>query len=166
MNETLHDYVSKIIACEQKLITLKNPDKTIAQDKAHIDNRDIFTKVVDDLGVPRPTVRRVARDLRFELLEKIKLLQSEIPNSPEHYKLSSEGKQKKSATAKDLHKEFEKVRNKLESVKKEISKSKLKDDEKKQIEELKKVIENFDYTTGYPSTSRHLLKKITSSSSQ
>jgi hypothetical protein len=29
--------------------------------------------------VPRPTVRRVARDLRNELVEKIKILQSEIP---------------------------------------------------------------------------------------
>ena len=41
------------------------------------DKQDIYTKVVDDLGVPRPTVRRVARDLRNELLEKIKILQSE-----------------------------------------------------------------------------------------
>jgi hypothetical protein len=31
------------------------------------------------LGVPRPTVRRVARDLRNELLQKIKILQSEVP---------------------------------------------------------------------------------------
>jgi len=29
--------------------------------------------------VPRPTVRRVARDLRNELLEKIRILQSEAP---------------------------------------------------------------------------------------
>ena len=41
------------------------------------DKQDIYTKVVDELGVPRPTVRRVARDLRNELLEKIKILQSE-----------------------------------------------------------------------------------------
>ena len=39
--------------------------------------QDIYTKVVDDLGVPRPTVRRVARDLRNELIRKIKILQSE-----------------------------------------------------------------------------------------
>jgi len=39
---------------------------------------DIYTKVVDELGVPRPTVRRVARELRNELLEKIKILQSDI----------------------------------------------------------------------------------------
>ena len=41
------------------------------------DKQDIYSKVVDNLGVPRPTVRRVARDLRTELLTKIKILQSE-----------------------------------------------------------------------------------------
>ena len=41
------------------------------------DKQDIYSKVVDQLGVPRPTVRRVARDLRNELLTKIKILQSE-----------------------------------------------------------------------------------------
>ena len=41
------------------------------------DKQDIYSKVVDNLGVPRPTVRRVARDLRNELLTKIKILQSE-----------------------------------------------------------------------------------------
>jgi hypothetical protein len=48
-------------------------------DKGLTDKQDIYTKVVSELGVPRPTVRRVARDLRNELLEKIKILQSEIP---------------------------------------------------------------------------------------
>lgn len=48
-------------------------------DKGLSDKQDIYTKVVDDLGVPRPTVRRVARDLRNELLEKIRILQSETP---------------------------------------------------------------------------------------
>jgi len=47
--------------------------------KGLTDKQDIYSKVVDELGVPRPTVRRVARDLRNELLEKIKILQSEIP---------------------------------------------------------------------------------------
>jgi len=31
-------------------------------DKGVTDKQDIYTKVVDELGVPRPTVRRVARD--------------------------------------------------------------------------------------------------------
>ena len=46
-------------------------------DSGITDKQDIYTKVVDELGVPRPTVRRVARDLRNELLEKISILQSE-----------------------------------------------------------------------------------------
>ena len=46
-------------------------------DNGVTDKQDIYTKVVDELGVPRPTVRRVARDLRNELLEKITILQSE-----------------------------------------------------------------------------------------
>lgn len=47
-------------------------------DKGLTDKQDIYSKVVEELGVPRPTVRRVARDLRNELLEKIKILQSEV----------------------------------------------------------------------------------------
>lgn len=52
--------------------------------KGLTDKQDIYTKVVNDLGVPRPTVRRVARDLRNELLEKIGILQSEAikPSEP------------------------------------------------------------------------------------
>ena len=46
-------------------------------DEGITDKQDIYSKVVDNLGVPRPTVRRVARDLRNELLTKIKILQSE-----------------------------------------------------------------------------------------
>lgn len=46
-------------------------------DRGVTDKRDIYQKVVDELGVPRPTVRRVARDLRNELLEKIQILQAE-----------------------------------------------------------------------------------------
>ena len=46
-------------------------------DNGVTDKQHIYTKVVDELGGPRPTVRRVARDLRNELLEKITILQSE-----------------------------------------------------------------------------------------
>ena len=46
-------------------------------DKGITDKQVIYTKVVDELRVPRPTVRRVARELRNELLLKIKILQSE-----------------------------------------------------------------------------------------
>ena len=50
-------------------------------DKGFRDKQDIYTKVVEELGVPRPTVRRVARDLRNELLQKIQILQSEVPRA-------------------------------------------------------------------------------------
>ena len=46
-------------------------------DEGVTDKPDIYSKVVHKLGVPRPTVRRVARDLRNDLLAKIKILQSE-----------------------------------------------------------------------------------------
>ena len=59
-------------------------------DKGLPDKQDIYTKVVDDLGVPRPTVRRVARDLRNELLDKIKILQSEVPKISEPSKEKDE----------------------------------------------------------------------------
>ena len=50
-------------------------------DKGIKDKQDIYSKVVDELGVPRPTVRRVARDLRNELVAKIEILQSETHSS-------------------------------------------------------------------------------------
>ena len=50
-------------------------------DKGIKDKQDIYTKVVDELGVPRPTVRRVARDLRNELVAQINILQSETHSS-------------------------------------------------------------------------------------
>jgi hypothetical protein len=55
-------------------------------DKGFTDKQDIYTKVVEELGVPRPTVRRVARDLRNELLQKIKILQSEVPELENNHK--------------------------------------------------------------------------------
>jgi len=38
------------------------------------DKQGIFTAVVDKLGVPRPTVRRVARDLLESLIKKTDIL--------------------------------------------------------------------------------------------
>ena len=52
-------------------------------EKGLTDKQDIYTTVVSELGVPRPTVRRVARDLRNELLEKIHILQSETKSASE-----------------------------------------------------------------------------------
>ena len=59
-------------------------------DKGVTDKQDIYTKVVDELGVPRPTVRRVARDLRNELLEKIQILQSDTKISTATVESSAE----------------------------------------------------------------------------
>jgi len=47
-------------------------------DKGLTDKQDIYTKVVDDLNVPRPTVRRIARDLRTKYQTYIQILQSEF----------------------------------------------------------------------------------------
>ena len=38
--------------------------------------QEIFTKVVEVLGVPRPTVRRVARDLRIKLATYARILKA------------------------------------------------------------------------------------------
>ncbi|MDE1725917.1 MAG: hypothetical protein KGH89_01460 [Thaumarchaeota archaeon] len=59
-------------------------------DRGLTDKQDIYTKVVEELGVPRPTVRRVARDLRNELLQKIKILQSEVPELEGNSKAAAE----------------------------------------------------------------------------
>ena len=59
-------------------------------DKGVTDKQDIYTKVVDELGVPRPTVRRVARDLRNELLDKIQILQSDTKNSTATVEVTAE----------------------------------------------------------------------------
>ena len=59
-------------------------------DRGVTDKQDIYTKVVDELGVPRPTVRRVARDLRNELLEKIQILQSETKTSTATVEVTAE----------------------------------------------------------------------------
>lgn len=42
------------------------------------DKNEIYSKVIEELGVPRPTVRRIARDLRNEMVRKVRILQSEI----------------------------------------------------------------------------------------
>jgi hypothetical protein len=50
-------------------------------DQGMTDKQDIYTKIVRDLNVPRPTVRRVARDLRIEMLRKIDILQARISDA-------------------------------------------------------------------------------------
>ena len=45
------------------------------------DKQELYTKVVQQTGYPRPTVRRVAAELRNDLLKKIKILQSEAQHA-------------------------------------------------------------------------------------
>ena len=55
---------------KEKINELLSPPNNIT------DKQVIYTKI-QELGFPRPTVRRVAGELRNELLTKIKILQSE-----------------------------------------------------------------------------------------
>ena len=55
---------------KEKINALLSPPYNIT------DKQVIYTKI-QELGFPRPTVRRVAGELRNELLAKIKILQSE-----------------------------------------------------------------------------------------
>ena len=48
--------------------------------KVQSDKQKIYSQV-ENLGYKRPTVRRVARDLRNELVAKIEILQSETHSS-------------------------------------------------------------------------------------
>lgn len=50
------------------------------------DKQEIYSRVVKELGVPRPTVRRVARDLRNEMAENIKELETQLRTYEEKIK--------------------------------------------------------------------------------
>ena len=59
---------------KEKINELLSPPNNIT------DKQVIYTKI-QELGFPRPTVRRVAGELRNDLLRKIKILQSESPQT-------------------------------------------------------------------------------------
>ena len=61
---------NKSTIIKEKINELLSPPNNIT------DKQVIYTKI-QELGFPRPTVRRVAGELRNELLTKIKILQSE-----------------------------------------------------------------------------------------
>jgi len=65
MNKT--NMTSVIGSCLEKYLNMGLTDKN-----------EIYSKVIEELGVPRPTVRRIARDLRNEMVRKVRILQSEI----------------------------------------------------------------------------------------
>ena len=60
-------------------------------DAGFIDKDKIIQKIMEELGTPRPTVRRIIRDMRSEMERKIKILQSEIP-LPSNFSDLSESK--------------------------------------------------------------------------
>jgi len=60
-------------------------------DAGFIDKDKIIQKVMEELGTPRPTVRRIIRDMRNEMTRKIKILQSEVP-LPSNFSDLSESK--------------------------------------------------------------------------
>lgn len=45
------------------------------------DKQKIISTVIKKLNVPRPTVRRIIRDMREEMLKKVKILEGEIPSN-------------------------------------------------------------------------------------
>ena len=47
-------------------------------DSGMTDKQDIYTSIVDQMGVPRPTVRRVARELLSELKKKVDVLEQKL----------------------------------------------------------------------------------------
>lgn len=51
-------------------------------DKGLTDKLEIFSKVVNELGVPMPTVRRVSRDLLTKFQAYVKVLEP-LPSGPE-----------------------------------------------------------------------------------
>lgn len=52
-------------------------------DAGYTDKDLIIAEVVEQLGIPRPTVRRIIRDMRNEMTRKIKILQSDTYLPPE-----------------------------------------------------------------------------------
>ena len=65
--------------------TMKTNQSSLIQEAIlkHMDNGttdmgEIYTLIVDELSVPRPTVRRVARDLRLDLMRKIEILERQL----------------------------------------------------------------------------------------
>ena len=52
------------------------------------DKKEIISKVVERTGLPRPTIRRVIRDMKVDLLRKLQILQSDdipLPEIPTDY---------------------------------------------------------------------------------
>ncbi len=49
------------------------------------DKQEIYSQVVEELNVPRPTVRRVSRDLKTELEKYAKILNNDFYKNRKRY---------------------------------------------------------------------------------
>ena len=68
-NQQSHDVKRSIVRC--------------ISEEGLTDKQQIYSRVVEDLGVPRPTVRRVACILRKELAAEIVNLENKLRDSKE-----------------------------------------------------------------------------------
>lgn len=57
-------------------------------EKGMTDKREIYTQVVEDMGIPRPTVRRVAKILRNDITEEISQLEERLRRSKDNLALT------------------------------------------------------------------------------
>ncbi|MCP6727069.1 MAG: hypothetical protein KJI69_03535 [Patescibacteria group bacterium] len=46
--------------------------------KGVTDKQELYSKVVNEIGIPRPTVRRIAKLLRDELLSAVSILEQQV----------------------------------------------------------------------------------------
>ena len=51
-------------------------------DKGMISKQEIVEKVVQETGFPRPTVRRIIRDMRKDMIKKINILHPDYVDLP------------------------------------------------------------------------------------
>jgi len=47
-------------------------------EKGLVNKQEIYSLIVQEFNIPRPTVRRIARGLRIKYLERVKILQSDL----------------------------------------------------------------------------------------
>lgn len=62
---------------DEKKNAIKNSIEKLIE-KGIKDKQEIYSKIVMEFGIARPDVRRIARDLRNEMMNKVKILQSDM----------------------------------------------------------------------------------------
>lgn len=66
---------------DTRSVVEKEVDKLL--DAGFTDKNEIIQKVSDYLGITRPTVRRIVRDMRNEMTRKIRILEADFIKLPE-----------------------------------------------------------------------------------